>query len=194
MHKPLNPPIRQYVESHTDTITQLTFQDTSEFSLLFSGSTDGLVNTFNTAVEDEDDALVSVINNKSAVQVFTPGIAQNSICILSADEQVAVYSLSEDSTSDADVKPWDLREKFKCDYAISMVNTGPGIVLAVGANKRYGKWRPLSRKLSLTIAAKLRVHLTSISSFLEIPAGQNVWRDCTSSLRYDSTARMVKKW
>jgi len=162
--------------------------------VLISSSTDGLVNTFNTAIEDEDDALISVVNNKSAVQVFTPGIAQNSICILSADEQLAVYSLLEDSTSDADIKPWDLREKFKCDYAISMLNTGSEIVLAVGANKRYGKWCPLSRKLSLTIAAKPRVHLTSISSCVKILAGQNAWRDRTSSLRYDSTARMARRW
>jgi len=106
------------------------------YSLLLSGSTDGLVSTFNIAIEDEDDAVMSIINNKSAVQNFCPGVAHNSVCILSADEQVAVYSLEEASTSDADIKPWDVREKLKCDYAISIRNTGHGIALAVSANKR----------------------------------------------------------
>jgi len=122
-------------------MTRLSFQlpsTTTAFPLLLCSSTDGLVNVFDLAIADEDDAVISVVNNKSAVQHFCPmpdSLALNSVCVVSADEQLAVYSLADESISDADVKPWDLREKLKCDYAISLSLRDAGVIIAVGANK-----------------------------------------------------------
>lgn len=110
---------------------------------LISSSTDGLVNLFNTDAEDEDDALVSVANNKSAVQHFglrttyRNGAHSRTVCVISGDEQVALYSLDEESTNDPEEKPWDLRQRFSCDYAISLRKAETGFMLAVGTNKRH---------------------------------------------------------
>lgn len=58
-----------YWETHTDDITQIKFHPSRAHSML-SGSTDGLVNTFDVRQPDEDDALQNTLNVESAVQTL----------------------------------------------------------------------------------------------------------------------------
>ncbi|NXP47249.1 WDR89 protein, partial [Heliornis fulica] len=59
-------PLGVYSESHNDDITRICFHPI-EPSLVVSGSTDGLVNTFDINKDNEDDALISTCNSDSSV-------------------------------------------------------------------------------------------------------------------------------
>lgn len=56
-----------YDDSHKDDITQVKFHPTNS-NLLASGSTDGLINTYNIKEPTEDDALEYCLNTESSVQ------------------------------------------------------------------------------------------------------------------------------
>jgi len=87
---------------------------------------------------DEDDAVSTVLNNKSAVHHVGFATPQQ-ICAVSQDEHLAFYSLEEGASAAPSVS-YDLRERFGCDYAINLVRQPisgtQGLVLALGANKR----------------------------------------------------------
>lgn len=56
-----------YWESHQDDITQVRFHPTNPDKLV-TGSTDGLLNTFDLSEEKEEDALLLTMNSESSVQ------------------------------------------------------------------------------------------------------------------------------
>ncbi|CAG9762161.1 unnamed protein product [Ceutorhynchus assimilis] len=56
-----------YWESHTDDITQVKFNP-DDSNMLLSGSTDGLINTYNLAESNEDDALQQCLNTEELVE------------------------------------------------------------------------------------------------------------------------------
>lgn len=58
-----------YVDSHRDDLTQVKFHP-NKSNLLASGSTDGLINVFNTSETDEYDALEYCLNSESSVQTI----------------------------------------------------------------------------------------------------------------------------
>lgn len=126
----LSVPVRNYTESHTDTITQLAFHPTQP-NLLLSGSTDGLVSIFDVNVEDEDDALQRVLNPRSAVHC-AGFLSPTEVYVATTDECLSIYSLAE-SDSPSAMEFGDVREKVDCMYIIDIVN-GPQPAMAYGHN------------------------------------------------------------
>ncbi len=111
---------------------QLEFHPTWD-SILLSGSTDGLVNIYNTTIPEEDDALYQVINHGS---VHHAGfISDQVVYALSHDEAFAFHSLNspeEDVLEEAPVLLGDVRPLLDCEYAIQAVQGAKGPALAVG--------------------------------------------------------------
>lgn len=112
-------PLRNYAESHTDTITQLAFHPT-EANVLLSGSTDGLVSLFDVNHEDEDDALQRVLNPRSAIHCAGFLGDNASVYVATTDEHLSMYPLSESNNSPA-IEFGDIREKEDCTYIVNVV-------------------------------------------------------------------------
>lgn len=115
-------PVRIYAESHTDTITDLSWHS-AQPGLLMSGSTDGLVSIFDVEQTDEEDALKQVLNPKSAVHC-SGFIADDEAYVLSTDEQFFIYGLNKTGTADDAALPFkelgDLRPKLDCSYVVNL--------------------------------------------------------------------------
>jgi hypothetical protein len=133
-------PLRSYVESHTDSITQLQWHPTQR-NLLLSGSTDGLVSVFDAEVEEEEDALKQVLNPRSAVHC-AGFLAEDQVYALSTDEQFWVYGLEKTGTAEEEALPMkvfgDVRADLDCMYVVDVVRepfmTEP--VFACGHNNK----------------------------------------------------------
>ncbi|PPJ51575.1 hypothetical protein CBER1_09879 [Cercospora berteroae] len=132
-------PVRQYSESHTDTVTQLQFHPAQPHVLL-SGSTDGLVSIFDINHEEEDDALQQVLNPRSAVHC-AGFIAQDQAYVVSTDEQYSIYTLAKTASEEEELPPplqfGDVRQKLDCMYVIDVLvqPDGPPLI-AYGHNEK----------------------------------------------------------
>lgn len=115
-------PLRQYTESHNDTVTQLAFHPSRPQTLL-SAATDGLVSIFDATIEDEDDALVQVLNHRGAVHC-AGFLTQDEVYAISSDEQLSVYTLSQPSDPEDAALPitafGDVREQLQSSYVIDV--------------------------------------------------------------------------
>ncbi|KAL4950869.1 WD domain protein [Aspergillus filifer] len=111
-----NQPHLQYVESHNDDVTELQYHPTRH-NILLSGSTDGLVNIYDTTVTDEDEALVQVINHGS---VHHAGfVNEQAIYALSHDETFAIHPATNPDDQAQEPEPvqfGDLRQPLQCEY------------------------------------------------------------------------------
>ncbi|KAI9829992.1 MAG: ERAD-associated protein [Phylliscum demangeonii] len=113
----------RYNESHYDDVTEVSLQfDPTRTSHLLSGSTDGLINIFNTYTSNEDDALRRTINHGSSVRRagFLDG---RDLFALSHDETFAVYHLSDADEDPAPTSFGDLRDRFHCKYVVDIVDS-----------------------------------------------------------------------
>jgi len=127
----------EFLESHTDTITELQFHR-SEPSLLLSGSTDGLVNIFDIAKPDEEEALYQVINHGSAVHHTDFLNPSNDIYVLGTDETLSFYALQDPDESAEEPAPnhyGDVRAKMGCEYVVKVVWVDTEPYLAVGSHR-----------------------------------------------------------
>lgn len=112
-----------YSESHNDDITQVRFHPNKP-GLMATGSTDGLVNVFDIAEDNEDDALSSTYNSDSSVSVVGwAGKDYNQIYCLTHDEGFCWWDLAQVDTDEAITlcKVEDMREKVtscSIDYLI----------------------------------------------------------------------------
>jgi hypothetical protein len=101
-----------------------------------SGSTDGLVNIFDTAVGNEDDAVLQVINHRSAIH--HTGLIGDEIYALGTDEKLSFYTQQDPNPEHQDPDPFvlgDLRERaIGCEYAIKIHNDRRCPLLAIGAH------------------------------------------------------------
>lgn len=122
-------PLRSFVDSHTDTITSLLFHPSSPSNLL-SASTDGLVTVFDVTYADEEDAVLSVLNNRSAVNHIA--LAGDRVCTMSADEQLTFLAVAE---GEPDAGPWDVKHETNSDYVVCARANPQGVLLIVGAYK-----------------------------------------------------------
>ena len=103
-------------------------------SWLLSGSTDGLVNIFDTTITDEDEALLQITNHGSSIHQ-AGFLSSTELYALSHDENFSVYPL--DTTHDEAITATplafgDLRARLSCDYVIDVVTLGDGTAV-VGA-------------------------------------------------------------
>ncbi|CAI9623343.1 unnamed protein product [Staurois parvus] len=116
-------PLGVYSESHNDDITQVRFHPTNP-GLMATGSTDGLVNVFDIAEDNEDDALRSTCNSDSSVSgLGWAGKDYNQIYCLTHDEGFCWWDLAQVDTDEPITlcKVEDMREKVtscSIDYLI----------------------------------------------------------------------------
>lgn len=121
---------------HSDDITTLTYHPSSP-SVLLSGSTDGLVNVYDTSIADEDDITVQTLNLNASIH--RAGFLDRSLVYaLSHDERFAVYDVSEAHASGDAVKDFgDLRTQVECQYVADVVpkSDGTGAIIGAGAQE-----------------------------------------------------------
>jgi hypothetical protein len=102
-------------------------------TLLLSAGTDGMVNIFNSAVAEEDDALFQVIKSTSALQ--HAGLLDGDIYTLGTDETLAFHAFQHSDLDAQDPAPCllgDVREQFSCEYVVNMYQSGSKPYLVVG--------------------------------------------------------------
>ncbi|KAF9737495.1 hypothetical protein PMIN06_003716 [Paraphaeosphaeria minitans] len=127
-------PVREYVESHTDTVTDLQIHPNLP-NLLLSASTDGLVNVFDITQADEDDALYQVINHRSAIARAGFMFPSTDIYAMGTDETLSFYALQSQEEEKEEPKPkayGDTREQLSCEYLAKMHWVGDKAYLATG--------------------------------------------------------------
>ena len=148
----------KYEESHNDTVTELRFLPAvgSTNTLLLSAGTDGLVNIFDTATVEEDDALYQVVKSTSALQ--HAGLVDGDIFTLGTDETLSFHAFQNQDLEKQDPAPCelgDVREQFNCEYVVNMYQAGEKPYLAVGNHTE--QWLDLVRfKNKATSAAEAR--------------------------------------
>lgn len=122
-----------YLDSHNDDVTDVKFHPTRS-NILLSGSTDGLVNVYDTDVADEDDAVIQGIKFASINK--TGFLADNRIFCLSHMETFSIFQATNPDLSDnEDVPPLefgDIREQWDCEYVCEILPTANFV--AVGSN------------------------------------------------------------
>ncbi|KAJ5624925.1 hypothetical protein N7510_001234 [Penicillium lagena] len=122
----------QYVESHNDDITELQYHPTRS-NIVLSGSTDGLVNIYDTTITDEDDALVQVINHGS---VHHAGfLSERTIYALSHDELFSVHPATDPDEPTQEPEPvhfGDVRQPLGCEYIAQLCIGSQGPYIAAG--------------------------------------------------------------
>ncbi|KAB8269809.1 WD40-repeat-containing domain protein [Aspergillus minisclerotigenes] len=122
----------QYVESHNDDVTELQYHPTRN-NVVLSGSTDGLVNVYNTDITDEDEALVQVINHGS---VHHAGfLSERTIYALSHDEVFSIHPATDPEEEVQEPNPvqfGDLRQPLGCEYIAQLCIGSQGPYVAAG--------------------------------------------------------------
>jgi hypothetical protein len=107
-------------------------------TLLLSASTDGLLNIFDTAQADEDDALYQVVNHGSAVAhagFMYPG---TDIYAIGTDETVSFFALQSQKEDEEEPAPkvWgDVREDLGCEYVVDLGWVGQQACIAAGKHR-----------------------------------------------------------
>lgn len=124
-------PIRSFIDSHHDDVTDIKFHPTSS-DLLMSGSTDGYTNIYDLKEAEEDDALHQVINYAS---IHSCGwLAPRRIYTLSHMETFAIHELNDKTEELTEPQPLDfgdVREPWGCDYVVD-VYPGRNAYIATG--------------------------------------------------------------
>ncbi|KAL2876713.1 hypothetical protein SGCOL_008079 [Colletotrichum sp. CLE4] len=126
----------QYDEVHSDDVTELRFHP-SEPHILLSGSTDGLVNVYDTRISDEDEVVVQTLNQGSVHHASF--LSNTEVYVLTHDEKLAVYSVAEDCGSGAALVDFgDARETLGCQYIANMTTKvdGSGAIVGAGSQDR----------------------------------------------------------
>lgn len=117
-------------------MTQLQYHPTRS-NILLSGSTDGLINVYDTTITDEDEALVQVINHGS---VHHAGfLSESTIYALSHDEQFSIHPATDPDDPAQEPEPVnfdDVREPLDCEYVVQLCLGAQGPYIAAG-NKMY---------------------------------------------------------
>ncbi|EEQ33656.1 hypothetical protein McanMca71_003987 [Microsporum canis] len=172
----------QYVESHNDDVTEVQFHP-SRPSVLLSGSTDGLVNIYDTTVSEEEDALLQVVKHSS---IHRAGFLHDTaVYALSHDELFAVHPVTcADESCDDEVKPvdfGDLRPVLKAEYVVQVLVDRAGSYLASG--------RTSDRSLSLTpLLHTPEFHFEQSNSWM-LPGAHG--EEIVRSVFFDSESRTV---
>ncbi|ROT42326.1 WD domain-containing protein [Sodiomyces alkalinus F11] len=127
----------RYTEVHSDDVTELRFHPTEAPNILLSGSTDGLVNIYDTRIVDEDDVIIQTLNHGS---VHHAGfLSATEVYALSHDEKFAVFNLEETYEKGTPVADFgDVRRELECQYASNVTSKvdGSGAIIGVGSQAR----------------------------------------------------------
>ncbi|KAG5954235.1 hypothetical protein E4U58_000123, partial [Claviceps cyperi] len=129
-------PKAQYQDLHSDDITKLAFHP-SEPAVLLSGSTDGLVNIYDTRVADEDEMTVQTFNHNASIH-HAEFLTSTEVMALSHDEHFSLYDVAEErENGDALQVFGDLRTMLGCQYvaSVAMKSDGRGAVVGCGSQE-----------------------------------------------------------
>jgi WD40 repeat protein len=147
-----------YAESHTDTITELGFVSTDERvrGVLFSASTDGLINLYDSSIRQEEDAVLQVINHQSAIH--HAGLVGDDFYALGMDETLSFYAQQLSETVEDGPPPvhlGDVREPLDCNYVVGIVQAPETPVIVTGnySEQPHVDLIPLSRDKSTSSPA-----------------------------------------
>lgn len=137
----LDKPLRSFIDSHNDDITDVKFHPLRK-NILLSGATDNYVNIYDINIEIEDDAQLQCINFASVHSANF--LSSNRIYVLSHMETFGIFDLSTENDLDPEINNnniqnnkrgdkdfGDIREKWNCEYVIDLY--APGYV-ACGSN------------------------------------------------------------
>jgi WD40 repeat protein len=133
-----NQAVVKYVESHSDDVTELQFHPTQP-QILLSGSTDGLVNIYNTTITDEEEAIHQTINHGHSIH-HANFLTNVDIFALSHDEKFSMYELvtnpEEGVEEPSPVHYGDMREMLGGEYVANVLRRpGGGAVIGVGTHR-----------------------------------------------------------
>ncbi|CAM1504660.1 Fc.00g022510.m01.CDS01 [Cosmosporella sp. VM-42] len=124
-----------YQEVHSDDITSLTFNPTHPTHLL-SGSTDGLVNVYDTTIADEDDVTLQTFNHNASIH-HCAWLTATEVLAVSHDERFALYDVAEErTTGDATLDFGDLRSVLGVQYVADVTPKSDGSGAVVGAGSQ----------------------------------------------------------
>lgn len=123
LYDPRNPgqPITEFVESHSDDITQVKFSPTTP-NLLLTGSTDGTLCTFDINLTEEDDALQQTIRDNSIQKLGFLGPYDDYIFSLTHIETLSIFRTcdGEEVASFGDIRKNQCdRDYFVGEYTIN---------------------------------------------------------------------------
>ena len=121
---------------------------------MLSGATDGLVSIFDATIEDEDDALVQVLNHAGAIHCagfLTPEEAY----AISSDEQLSIYTLSKPNDADDISLPvtifGDVRDQLQVSYIVDVLSAaGSPAWIAAGDTRSVQPSHDLSSWLTIS--------------------------------------------
>jgi SEL1 protein len=104
-----------------------------------SGSTDGLVNLYDTTIPEEEDALYQTINHSSSIH-HAGFLSNTDIFAISHDEKFSIYEMITNTEESVDEPPpqdfGDLREKLGCEYIANVISRpGGGAVAGIGSHR-----------------------------------------------------------
>ena len=107
--------------------------------ILLSGSTDGLVNIYNTTITDEEEALHQTINHGHSIH-HANFLSEVDIFALSHDEKFSMYELVTDIAEEVVEKEpsnfGDMRERLGGEYVVNVLGRGDGgAVMGVGMHR-----------------------------------------------------------
>ena len=111
----------------------------SKSSWLLSGSTDGLINIFDTTITDENEAILQITNHGSSIHQ-AGFLSPTEFYALSHDEIFSTYHLDMDNGETKDVPPTlfgDLRTRLDCEYVANILNPGDGSFFLSAGTYRY---------------------------------------------------------
>ena len=117
---------------------QLAFHPTDP-KVLLSGSTDGLVNIYDTTISDEDDVLLQVFNHGASI-AHTAFLSEKQLFALSHDEKFTVYGLTyqDDCPESLPNEFGDLRPRLGCEYVCGFSISSDGNAIVGAGSQRYG--------------------------------------------------------
>lgn len=107
--------------------------------VLLSGSTDGLVNLFDTTVEEEEEALYQTINHGASIH-HSGFLTEVDIFAISHDERFSTTKMVTDTNEEVEEPPTvqfgDLRENLGCEYVTNVLaRPGGGAVAGIGNHR-----------------------------------------------------------
>ena len=89
---------------------------------MLSGSTDGLVNIYDTTSPDEDDGLIQIVNHGSSIH-RAGFLSEREFYALSHDEILSVYQMTDPNLTASDGIPshfGNLRSVLNCGYVVDI--------------------------------------------------------------------------
>ena len=120
-----------FLENSAHVIEQLDFHP-SLSNMLLSGSTDGLLNIYDTSIADEEDALHQVFNTRSSVH-HTGFLNDDEVYATTHDERLSILAL-EDRLGGSSFD--NVRDLMDCQYIIDVTpSNSTAAVIAVGKQR-----------------------------------------------------------